>query len=34
MKNTKLALAALATAIALVGCGQQKPPAKADKGAE
>jgi branched-chain amino acid transport system substrate-binding protein len=33
MKNTKLAVTVLAAAVALIGCGEQKPAAKADKGA-
>jgi branched-chain amino acid transport system substrate-binding protein len=33
MKNTTLAVTALAAAVALIGCGEQKPAAKADKGA-
>jgi branched-chain amino acid transport system substrate-binding protein len=34
MKNSKLAVAALAAAVALIGCGEQKPAAKADKAAD
>jgi branched-chain amino acid transport system substrate-binding protein len=30
MKNSKIALTAIAAALALVGCGEQKPPAKAE----
>jgi len=33
MKKTKLAVTALAAAIALIGCGEQKPAAKSDKAA-
>ena len=33
MNNTKLAVTVLAAAVALIGCGEQKPAAKADKGA-
>ncbi|HUQ76388.1 MAG TPA: branched-chain amino acid ABC transporter substrate-binding protein [Burkholderiales bacterium] len=34
MKNTKLSLTALALAVALVGCGDKKPAAQADKGSD
>jgi branched-chain amino acid transport system substrate-binding protein len=30
MKNTKLAVSLIAAAVALIGCGQQKPPAKGE----
>ena len=34
MKNTRLAVTVLAAAVALIGCGDKKPPAKAEKDAK